>query len=111
MKKQKKKLQKLVEYILRDFIIYSFVSAVLVVISSLTRSHFTPVTVNSNYMENIAAGGTGTAVTTIGSTFANIAYVTGIIAAILITGIFITKTIMRIKDFIKNKDNSDEKNT
>lgn len=107
--KDQKKLQKLVKSILKDFIVYGIVSAVLSVVSTLTRNHYAPVTVNSNYMENVASGGTGIAIASVGSSFANIAYYTGIIAAILIFGIFITKTINRVRKFIKDENNSNEK--
>ena len=107
--KDQKKLQKLVKSILKDFIIYGIVSTVLSVVSTLTRNHYVPVTVNSNYMENVASGGTGIAIASVGSSFANIAYYIGIIAAILIFGIFITKTINRVRKFIEDENNSNEK--
>lgn len=107
--KDQKKLQKLVKSILKDFIVYSIVSTVLSVISTLTRNHYAPVTVNFNYMENVASGGTGITIASVGSSFANIAYYTGIIAAILILGIFIMKTINRVRKFIEDENNSNEK--
>ena len=107
--KDQKKLQKLVKSILKDFIIYGIVSTALSVVSTLTRNHYAPVTVNSNYMENVASGGTGIVIASGGSSFANIAYYTGIIAAILIFGIFITKTINRVRKFIEDENNSNEK--
>lgn len=107
--KNQKKFQKLVKSILKDFIVYGIVSTVLSVVSTLTRNYYAPVTVNSNYMENVASGGTGIAIASVGSSFASIAYYTGIIAVILIFGVFITKTINRVRKFIEDKNNSNEK--
>lgn len=105
--KDQKKFQKLIKSILKDFIIYSVVSTVLFIISALVRNYSIPVTVNSSYMEDIAAGGTGIATVSIGSTFANITYYISIITVIIFFGIFITKTIVHIKKFIKDKDISE----
>lgn len=109
--KDNKKLQKLVKNIIKDFIIYGIVSTVLTIISALTRNHFIPVTVNSSYIESIASGGTGIAAATAVASYTNIASYINIIAVILIFGIFITKTINRIRKFIEDENNSNEKDS
>ena len=107
--KDQKKLQNLVKSILKDFIIYGIVSAVLSAVSALIKNYYTPVAVNSNYIEDIASGGTGIAVVSVGNTLADIIDYIDIIAVILIFGVFITKTINRVRKFIEDKNNSNEK--
>ena len=101
--KNQKKFQKLVESILIDFIICSIVTTVLSAVSALIKNYYIPVAVNSNYIEDIASGGTGIAVVSVGNTLADIIDYIDIIAVILIFGVFITKAITHIRKFIKNK--------
>lgn len=101
--KDQKKLQKLIKSILIDFIIYGTISMILSAVSALVRDYCMSVAVNSNYMEDIASGGTGIAVVSVGNALADIVYYIGVIAVILVFGAFITKTITRIRKFIKNK--------
>ena len=57
--KNQKKFQKLVKSILIDFIICGIMSTVLSAVSALIKNYYMPIAVNSNYMEDIASGGTG----------------------------------------------------
>lgn len=107
--KNQKKFQKLVESILIDFIICGIVTTVLSAVSALIKNYYTPVAVNSNYIEDITSGGTGIAVVSVGNTLADIIDYIDIIAVILIFGVFITKTINRVRKFIEDKNNSNEK--
>lgn len=109
MKKQKNKLQKLVESIIRDLICCTFISAALSIVASFTRSHMLPVIVNSNYMEEVAAGGTGAVATTAGSSFAAFGYYASLILVILVCAIFVTKTIMRVHEYLNDKKDQNEK--
>ena len=87
------------ESILIDFIICGIVTTVLSAVSALIKNYYTPVAVNSNYIEDIASGGTGIAVVSVGNTLADIIDYIDII----------TKTINRVKKFIEDKNNSNEK--
>ena len=89
--------------ILIDFIICGIMSTVLSAVSALIKNYYTPVAVNSNYMEDIASGGTGIATVSVGNILADIIDYIDIITVILIFGVFITKVIARIRKFIENK--------
>ena len=101
--KNQKKFQKLVKSILIDFIICGIMSTVLSAVSALIKNYYTPVAVNSNYMEDIASGGTGIATVSVGNILADIIDYIDIITVILIFGVFITKVIVHIRKFIENK--------
>ena len=60
------------ESILIDFIICGIVTTVLSAVSALIKNYYTPVAVNSNYMEDIASGGKGIATVSVGNIFADI---------------------------------------
>ena len=101
--KNQKKFQKLVKSILIDFIICGIMSTVLSAVSALIKNYYMPVAVNSNYMEDIASGGTGIATVSVGNILADIIDYIDIITVILIFGVFITKVIAHIRKFIKSK--------
>ena len=89
--KNQKNFKKLMESILIDFIICGIMSTVLSAVSALIKNYYMPIAVNSNYMEDIASGGTGIATVSVGNTLADIIDYIDIITVILIFGVFITK--------------------
>ena len=105
MENQKSEIRKLVEYLVKNFLFFGFVAAVLSIASAITGSHIAPVAVNSSYMEEIASGGAGTAVATSGSAIMVFAHYACIVATIAIVSIFVIKTVLRVREYYKSVGN------